>query len=273
MEPVVSILMGVHRAKDFDCLRHSVQSILDQKYQKWELIIIDDGSRSPELSDVLRELSLLDDRIIVLDYKDNRGLAYALNYGLARARGRYIARQDDDDCSNSDRLSIQVKCLDANPDISIVGTNATLYDKDGTWGALKMPAFPTSNDFLWNSPFIHPSVMMRRNDLQSVGGYRVAKETIRCEDYDLFMRMYAAGFKGMNLQKKMYLYQSDRQLSKYRPMKRRIEESIVRAKGFKRLHLGLRAFPYVVKPLLLGLLPEFIYGYIQNRRNAEDAGI
>lgn len=261
--------MGVHRDMGFDCLRDSVLSIAKQSYQNWELIIVDDGSNNAELNEVLNGLTALDDRIKTIGYEENRGLAYALNVGLANARGRYIARQDDDDLSESDRLSRQVAYLEDHPDISIIGSNAVLYDGEGKWGKMDMPPNPAKNDFLWNSPFIHPSVVMRCDDLMKVGGYRVAKETARCEDYDLFMRLYAAGFKGVNLQEYLYWYQSDRGSSKYRPMNRRIEEALVRVRGFKALRLGFRAFPYVIKPLVIGLIPKSLYGAIQNRRTAE----
>ncbi len=269
MEPMVSILMGVYRNAGFDCLRESIMSIIRQSYQNWELIIVDDGSNSIELEEVLNELRALDGRIKTIGCEENRGLAHALNIGLARAKGQYIARQDDDDLSDIDRLSRQVAYLEDHLDISIIGSNAVLYDGDGKWGKMDMPSNPTENSFLWNSPFIHPSVVMRRDDLMEVGGYRVARETARCEDYDLFMRMYAAGFKGVNLQEYLYWYQSDRSSSKYRPMIRRIEEASVRARGFKDLRLGFRSFPYIIKPLIIGLIPKSLYGAIQNRRTAE----
>lgn len=268
MEPMVSILMGVHRSADFDCLRDSVLSIARQSYQNWELIIVDDGSNNVELEEVFKELRDLDVRIRTIGYEENRGLAFALNVGLANAKGCYIARQDDDDLSDTDRLSRQIAYLEEHPDISIIGSNAVLYDKEGMWGKMDMPPSPTNNDFLWNSPFIHPSVVMRRSNLMKVGGYRVARETARCEDYDLFMRMYAAGFKGENLQDYLYWYQSDRSSSKYRSMGRRVEEALVRARGFKNLHVGIKAVPYVIKPLIIGLIPPSLYGAIQNRRTA-----
>ena len=91
----------------------------------------------------------------------------------------------------------------------------------------------------------------------------VAKETRRCEDYDLFMRMYAAGYKGYNLQEKLYEYRVLRGDKKYRPMKDRIDEAIVRYKGFKQMGILICGIPYVVKPILIGLIPQRIFRRIK----------
>jgi glycosyltransferase EpsE len=265
--PLVSVIMGVYRCTDFAALEQSIQSIISQTYSNWEFLIVDDGSDdNGRTYNAIKHIASQDNRIIALRYQHNHGLAYALNYCLSRAQGRYIARQDDDDYSEPERLEKQVSFLSKHPNIAICGSNATIFDSKGSWGTLRMPAEPSPDNFLWNSPFIHPSVIMRVDALHRVNGYRVSPETVQYEDYDLFMRMYAQGFRGVNLQQALYHYHSDRTVMKYRPMGRRIQEMKIRLRGFHALGLGIRSFPFAIKPVLVALIPHRIYSRIQRRR-------
>ena len=267
--PSVSFIMGVYCCKDPAALRASVESVISQTYRDWELIMVDDGSEDGGATfNAMQAALALDPRVFAFRYEKNHGLAYALDYCLKRARGRYIARQDDDDLSDPSRLASEVAFRDEHPDLAIVGTTATLFDDQGVWGSLDVPENPNARSFLWNSPFIHPSVVMRADALRSVGGYRVAPETLLLEDYDLFMRMYAAGIRGANIQQPLYRYRSDRRISKPRPMAARVREAKVRARGFRALGLGAGCLPYIAKPVLVGLLPKRLYGAIQNGRTS-----
>lgn len=267
--PTVSFIMGVYRCKNVDNLLASVKSVVTQTYGDLEFLIVDDGSDDNGVTySAIKKVAEIDSRVVPLHYEQNHGLAYALNYCLERARGQFIARQDDDDLSESSRLEEEIVYLEEHPDVSIIGTNASLFDDEGTWGSLKCAENPTAEDFLWNSPFIHPSVVMRADALRAVGGYRVASETLLCEDYDLFMRMYAAGVRGHNIQKQLYRYRSNRHTSKPRPMPARINEAKTRASGFKALGLGSKKYLYIAKPILLGLVPRSLYGAVQGRRTS-----
>lgn len=267
--PSVTFIMGVWRCKDKDNLLASVRSVISQTYVDWEFLIVDDGSADGgATTEAIREAASLDPRIVPLSYEQNRGLGYALDYCLERAQGQYIARQDDDDLSEPNRLAKEVDLLEAHPELSIVGTNAVLFDDVGEWGYLTMPAHPNSRSFLWNSPFIHPSVVMRASALRLVGGYDAGEGTVLYEDYDLFMRMYATGMCGANIQEPLYRYRSDRCTSKPRPMAARVREARVRARDFRALSLGASSIPYIAKPILVGLIPKRLYGAIQNGRTS-----
>lgn len=267
--PTVSIIMGVYRCRNRANFRASVESVINQTFRDWELLIVDDGSSDGGATfNVINEVASLDERVVPLRYEKNHGLAYALNYCLERARGKYIARQDDDDFSEPRRLELQIAFLNSHPEFAIVGTGVSLFDVEGEWGRLSLKERPQPRDFLWNSQFAHPTVVMRADALRAVGGYRVAPETRRCEDYDLFMRMYAAGFRGANLQDRLYRYRSGRGASKYSAMPGRIREAKVRLSGFRALGFGLKSLPYVIKPLLLGLVPKPIFDAIQRGRMA-----
>lgn len=267
--PKVSFIMGVYCCKDATALRASVESVISQTYTDWELIMVDDGS--PDDGATFRamlEAANLDSRVTAFRYEENHGLGYALDYCLERARGAYIARQDDDDLSEPGRLEKEIAFLKAHPEVSIVGTTAALFDSKGEWGTLSVPELPEPRSFLWNSPFIHPSVVMCADALRAVGGYATGADTLLLEDYDLFMRMYARGFRGANIQEPLYRYRSDRSTSKPRPMSARVREAKVRARDFRMLDLGPSRIPYIAKPILVGLLPKKLYGAIQNGRTS-----
>lgn len=264
--PKISVIMGVYNCKDKGLLKKSIESIINQTYTDWELIICNDGSTDDTLQE-LYQISKLDSRIKILSYIDNKGLAYALNVCLKAATGEFIARQDDDDESLPQRFEKQLCVFQKHPEYAIVGTIADVVDDRGKWGDYIVEEKPSKKTFLWASPFIHPAVMMRTAVLKQVGGYRVAKETRRCEDYDLFMRMYSKGFTGYNLQEKLYQYRIVNDPNKkYRPMKYRIDEAKVRWIGYKKMGILPVGIPYVLKPIIIGLIPQRIFYKIRNRQ-------
>ena len=263
--PRVSIAMGVYKPRH-DYLIYSVESIISQTFDDWELIICDDGSDDVATEALLKDVSALDPRIRVVGYGENRGLAFALNTCIENARGEFIARQDDDDRSLPQRLARQIEYLDGHFECAFVGAEASVFDGKGQWGHIGLEADPAPRSFLWNSPYVHPTVIFRREALDAVGGYRVAPETERVEDYDLFMALAAAGRDGHNIKEDLYEYRIDRDAEKYRPMRVRLNEARVRARGFKALGLGFKALPYVAKPIVLGLMPGKLMGAIRRTR-------
>ena len=263
--PKVSVIMGVFNCKDPKMLEDSVASIINQTYKDWEFIICNDGSTNNTL-EILEKVAKLDSRIRIISYEKNKGLANALNYCLKYANGELIARQDDDDISLPERFEKQVAFLNKHKEYNLVGTIAYVYDDNGIWGSYALDKEPSKTSFLWNSPFIHPSIMVYKSDLFKIGGYRVEKETRRCEDYDLFMRMYAVGMKGYNIQEHLYKYKIIRDSeNKHRPMKYRIDEAIVRFKGFMAMRIFWKGIPFIIKPIIIGLIPQTIFKKIKKK--------
>lgn len=263
--PRISVIMGVFNCKNEELLNKSVMSIINQTFTDWEFIICNDGSTDNTLLK-LKKLEKLDSRIKVVSYDKNKGLANALNICISYAQGEYIARQDDDDISYPNRFEEQIKLLEKYSEYSIVGAEAEVFDDSGVWGEYKVEENPTKETFLWTNPFIHPVVMMRKEDLIKSGCYRVAKETRRCEDYDLFMRMYSKGYCGYNIQKKLYKYRIVNGSEKYRPMKYRIDEAIVRWIGYKKMGILIKGIPFVFKPVIIGLIPQKIFKIIRKKQ-------
>ena len=262
----VSVIMGVYNCKSEILLDKSIQSIIQQNYTDWEFLICNDGSTDGKTLGLLKTYEKKDSRIRILSYYKNQGLSYALNTCIREATGKYIVRQDDDDISKPDRLQKLIAFAEEHPEYAVIGSIADVTDDSGIWGDYPLEERPTKKSFYWNSPFAHPTVLMRKDFLIAVGGYRVAKETRRCEDYDLFMRMYAAGYKGFNIQEKLYEYRVLNGDKKYRSMKDRIDEAIVRYKGFKQMGMLIGGIPYVLKPILVGLIPQKLFKKIKQRQ-------
>lgn len=251
--PLVSVLLSVFNEKDEALLFAAVRSIIEQTCTDWEMILYDDGSDAAG-REAIRRAASLDPRIHHIIGAENRGLAYGLNESLKVARGRYIARLDDDDISAPDRLARQVAFLEAHPEYQWVGCNLELFDAEGSWGRRIFPAVPQKRDFLKYSPYAHPSVIFCRETLDATGGYRKRR---KAEDYEIFMRLHAEGYQGYNLQECLYYYREDRRFSRPHTYASRVEEVRVRYKGFQRLGiLNPGTLPYVIKPLLVGLLPR-----------------
>lgn len=253
---MISVIMGVYNIASLKVFASAIQSVTNQTYEDLEFIICDDGSTD----DTWRILSYYrekDRRIKLLRNNSNQGLAATLNRCIKHSKGNYIARQDADDVSDVMRFEKQVEYLKLHPEMSFVGSNVKLFDEVGVWGSRNFPENPVSKNFLFGQPFIHGSLMFRREALLAVNGYKSLKETRRAEDYELLMRMYSEGMCGANYQEYLYFFMEDRAAQKRRRYCYRIDEMLVRYHGFKKMGLlkDLHNWIYVIKPLIVGLIP------------------
>ena len=255
--PLISVLMGVYNCAS--TVEESVQSILNQTISDWELIICEDGSTDNTLEIVKRLQHQNPDRIILLENGQNCGLNYTLNRCLSAATGKYIARMDGDDISLPDRLEKQAAFLNEHPDIAIVGALMDAFDESGIWGRHTYPQNPTKADFLRTTVFGHPVTMVRREAYLSVGGYSEGKWLMRVEDFHLWMKMYAAGYIGANLQEVLYLYRDDRNGYTKRKFRYRLNAVYVNMLAVKELKLPAYLYLRSLRPLLVGLLPAGLY--------------
>lgn len=261
--PRVSVICGAYNVCDHCLFEKSIKSILMQTLGDFEFIICDDGS-TDKTFEKLKRLQESDGRIKLIRNEKNLGLAASLNRCLEISEGEYIARHDCDDLSVPDRLERQVCFLDCRNDISLVGSFAYLFNESGVWGKATFPTEIKKKDFLFSSPHLHGSVIFRKEALIRAGGYRVAKETRRCEDYDLFMRMHQFA-KSANLDEYLYYFCEDKNTYKRRKYRYRIDEAKVRLRGFRLLGLMPGAFVYVLKPLIVGLIPRRLLNLMRNK--------
>ena len=263
---LVSVLMGVYyRRADTALLERSVRSILAQTHRDLELLICDDGS-SAEAAALLDELARQDGRIRLLRPGNAYSLPCKLNICLRNARGRWLARMDDDDFSHPERLEKQLDHLCAYPEIGFVGCNANLVQGENAVGVRRLPERPSVRDFYFVQPFIHPTLLFRREALMQVNGYSEDKHCLLCEDYDLLLRLYAASYRGANLQEILFDYTIPATAKGSRRMRHRWNEVVTRCRRFRELGELPRALPFVVKPIAVGLLPERILKALKDRR-------
>lgn len=166
----------------------AIESILGQTLADFEFIIIDDGSTDRSAEVIARHAA--GDRRIRLVRQENRGLAAALNEGIRHARGTWIARMDADDACASDRFEKQMAVAAADPTLGVVGTGAWMRSRAGeSLGVWLKPERHEAliREMYRDTPFIHPSVMMRRDAVVAAGGYR--EDLRRAQDAELWSRM------------------------------------------------------------------------------------
>jgi len=200
--PQVSVLLPVYNGVEF--LGAAIESILNQSFADFELIIIDDGS-TDNSQDVLDQLH---NEKIRLYHQQNRGLAVTLNRGIALSRGKFIARQDQDDRSLPDRLANQVTFLNNHEDCALVGTWSEIWRGDKKTERLhRNPIDNTTLKFelLFNNPFVHSSVMLRKEALTLVGGYSSDPLRQPPEDYELWSRI-ARHYNVANIPEILHVY-------------------------------------------------------------------
>jgi glycosyltransferase involved in cell wall biosynthesis len=182
--------MPVYNAERY--VAEAIESILNQSYGNFEFLIIDDGSTDRSL-DVLKHYAARDARIR-LTSRPNRGVAATLNELLDQARGEFIARMDADDISLHERFQQEVAYLRAHSDCVMVGCRVWRCDHEGD----PLGEYATLQDhdeidafhFQMTGPaLVHPSVMMRRDAVMAVGGYR----GFYIEDIDLYLRLAERG--------------------------------------------------------------------------------
>lgn len=182
--PRVSLLMAVYNGEAF--LDEALQSVRDQSFREFEVIIVNDGS-TDRTGAIIEQWRTKDSRLRVLN-QAHEGLVSALNHGLELARGEYVARMDADDVCVPERLAAQLAFMDAHPEVGISGTWIETF---GT-GPRIVRKYPVEHDairsaLLFESVLAHPSVMMRRSMLIETG-LRYDSTRTHAEDYDLWVR-------------------------------------------------------------------------------------
>lgn len=185
--PALSVALSVYNGASH--LGLAIESITRQTYTDFEFLILNDGS-SDASADIINEHAARDRRIRPI-HRDNRGLIASLNQLVDESRAPLIARMDADDISLPERFAKQMAFMTANPDYGVVGTWTSDIDEHGDPFHISGADHPTDHDaFIASieiSMICHPSVIMRRDLVLSVGGYHNA--FTHCEDYDLWLRL------------------------------------------------------------------------------------
>ena len=263
MSGKVSILMGIYNCAD--TLEQAVASIQNQSYTNWELILCEDGS-SDNTYEVAQALASADSRIVLLCNEKNLGLNATLNRCLDAATGEYIARMDGDDDCMPDRFEKQICFLESHPEFQIVSSAMTLFDESGEWGRAVCPEYPQPEDTVGGIAFCHAAVMLKKDAIDAVGGYTEDPRMLRVEDVNLWIKLYAAGYRGYNIQEPLYRMRNDQNALNRRKYIYRINSVYVRLQGCKMLKLGPKSYLKACIPMINGLVPARLRQLIRKRQ-------
>ena len=193
--PKISVIMPVYNGEKY--LNEAIDSILTQVFYEFELLIIDDGSKDSS-KEIIKSYN--DTRIRYIDNTKNEGLIFTLNQGLKFARGKYIARMDQDDISLPNRFQKQYDFLEDNSDTILIGGWANVIDQNGDKiRNKKTPLDYTEIKFeiLFHNPFIHSAIFFRKDVIKNIGGY--SKDYEHAEDFELYSRLIKNNLKILNL--------------------------------------------------------------------------
>lgn len=216
--PKITVLMSVYNDEKY--LQESIDSILNQTFKDFEFIIINDGSTDNSFN-LLKENAKIESRIKLVINEENIGLIASLNKGLQLASCNLVARMDSDDIAILTRLETQYQFMLEHPEISVCG-GGFIYQENPN----RINIYPESHkdiviSSLYDCSLAHPTVIYRKPDILSVGGYD--KEDLHAEDYGLWVNLIIAGkFKFHNLPIPLIYYRDhptvDR--SKYRKIQK-----------------------------------------------------
>ena len=207
----VSVLIAVHHAINPIQVRVSIESIFLQKNIPNQIIIIVDGSIGIELSEYLLHLSLKYNQIVIFYLKKNKRFYYFLKYCLKKLNYELIARLDPDDIVVNNRFFEQKKEFDENQTLSICGSYAQETYKNNKKKLLKKPS--KDNEIKVSlkikNPIIHSTVMFKKSDIQSIGGY---PSIYKCQDYLLWIKCMENSLIFKNIDKVFVISKLDKSL-------------------------------------------------------------
>lgn len=221
--PRISVAMSVYNGEKY--VAEAVQSVLNQTYKDFELIIVDDGSTDKSV----RIIESFEDTRIRLIRQENRGLSAALNVCIKQAKGEYIARMDADDICQPDRFQLQLNYMEEHLDCVLLSSSIEYIDKDGS--SLCTKKIATDDHIIkQNLPLtcqiIHPAAFFRKVDFQKTAGYR--EEVIQHVEDILLWNEFAKLGKFSNIETPLLKYRlCPGSISGYNRFIRRKKQSIL----------------------------------------------
>lgn len=249
----ISIIMGIYNCEN--TLSDAIESIINQTYSNWELIMCDDASTDNTYNVAKSYQQKYPNKIILISNDCNSKLAYSLNHCLKYVNGDYIARMDGDDISNPERLEKEIQYLVDHPEYDLVGCSMQRFNESGLADVVNSVDNPDYYTLKNRAPFHHATIVAKRKVYDTLGGYKVSSETARCEDYELWFRFYYNGFKGNNLKEPLYLVREDSNAIRRRTAKSRFNAFLVTKSGFK-----LLGYPKwsLIKPFLVMIFKSLV---------------
>lgn len=273
-----SVLISIYKNEvpaHFDVALASVWS--GQSVRPAQLVIVKDGSLTPELDKILRKWQLkVGDAIKLIEFPRNLGLGAALNVGLEACDYNLVARMDTDDVAVPDRFEKQLRYLVDHPEVDILGS--FVWEMSYSGEVLRVRRAPVTHDeiisCLWASPMVHPSIMMRRDRIMAAGNYSVAHR--RRQDYELWFRCAEKNLIFQNLPEPLLYYRFGKDSHKKQPPRLAWEQAMIGYRGSRRLgmpsYLSLSCFLPFIRSLLPAALQHYAYkimGRFDPRRRAK----
>lgn len=268
-KPVISVIMATFNEPP-EMVSQSIESILNQSFSDFELLIFDDSTNSDTVAAI--DSFSYDSRVKVYRSENRVGFVASLNRGLELADGEYIARMDGDDISLPERFKTEIDFLKADRKISVVGGSMDIIDKDNATVSHRdypLGGFRFYLHSCMRSPLAHPTVMMRREIVDA--GFRYDESLERSEDLDLWLRLMNAGYKISNLPDTVLKY---RVLDNFEDKRssdiQRKYTFKVRKKDFS-WHRPLFSVLSVVGGWLFAYLPAGLIKYLYSRENSKSS--
>ncbi len=255
--PLLSVIMSIFNGEKY--VKETVESVLNQSFRDFEFIIVNDGS-TDGTSEILR--SFKDERIRIIN-QENRGLTKSLNRSIGGSEGRYVGRIDCGDIAFEKKFEVQLNFLEGNRDIYGVGTWANLIDEKGNMvGMLK---YPTEYEkirkvILRYNPFVHPSLVFRKEMFDEIGLYDESFEF--AQDYDLMLRAVSR-FNIVNLPEVLLNYRVSEEAISSRKMKKQEYYALkARIKALSQYGYPKLGYFYLLKPSFSFLVPAALKKYV-----------
>lgn len=264
----IVVLMSVYKNDNPEHLRLSVESILKQTYQEFLLLIGVDGAVGDDLADVLHSYDA-NSKVKTFWFTENRGLTAVLNNLLEEGKKMqpvFFARMDADDISHTGRFEKQVKYLNENPELDVIGGAIEEMEYDGSLNG-KVIQYPLThqecfNFFATRNPLAHPAVMFRASFFDKVTSYNANYK--KNQDTELWYRAFKAGCKFGNLKDVVLTFRVSKDMYKRRGGTKFAKEVLkLRKEINKGLGYGVKAtlfgYAYYIMAISPGFVKKFAY--------------
>lgn len=263
---MISVIMGIYNCAD--TLVEALDSIVNQTYTDWELIMCDDGSVDNTYEIAHKYIQQHPKcRFKLLRHEKNAGLNQTLNDCLAAASGEYIGRMDADDISLPTRFEKEIAEFEKDPALSVVSCPMIYFDENGDWGVGRCDStYPQKENLVYGTIHAHAPCLIRTEAIRAVNGYSVGKKILRVEDWHLWIKIYATGRYGLNLSEPLYKMRDDQNATKRRKFIYRLNEAYVSRLAVRTFNLSSTKYIYSLRPLLVGILPMPLYNYLHRKK-------
>lgn len=261
----VAVILPIYIHDEFELFKKAILSISKQTFQDYTLIIVVDGPVKAEFVNYIEEIK--SPKIEILKFQENRGLAAVLNDAIKYCKSKsydYIVRMDADDLSHHNRLEKQIKFLNENPEVAVLGTQAYIINNDDeVIGQKNASPFIDYNILKKKSDIIHPSVIFRSTFFDTVGYY--SENVSRAEDYELWFRAAQKNLVLKSINDRLYYFRYDDKIIERR---KSAQKYIIKV---KKRYLKISDYHYLISHYIIRAMPNFFLKLILYKSIKKDA--